>query len=127
MKAVLRALRQSGPARLVLAVPVAPADILIELSSLADEVVCVATPEPFHAVGAHYRDFAQTTDEEVIGLARAKLRVYCFGRTRTFTALPSLKYLPATRCTSAAVTCSRPGFASRRSFSLRSSACAPVR
>jgi putative phosphoribosyl transferase len=68
MKAVLQALRKSRPARVVLAVPVAPADSLDELSRLADETICLMTPEPFYAVGAHYRDFTQTTDEEVIDL-----------------------------------------------------------
>ena len=43
----------------------APADSLRELAPLADEVVCLMTPEPFYAVGAHYRDFTQTSDEEV--------------------------------------------------------------
>ena len=38
------------------------------LAPLADEIVCLITPEPFYAVGAHYRDFTQTTDEEVIDL-----------------------------------------------------------
>ena len=68
MKAVLLALRSSGVRRLVLAVPVAPADSLDELSQLADEVVCLMSPEPFYAVGCHYRDFAQTTDAEVVDL-----------------------------------------------------------
>jgi predicted phosphoribosyltransferase len=72
MKAVLLALRNSGVGRLVLAVPLAPADSLGELSPLADEVVCLMSPEPFYSVGSHYRDFAQTTDDEVIHLlARA--------------------------------------------------------
>ena len=65
MKAVLLALKQSRPLRLVLAVPVAPADSLDELSKLADETICLMTPEPFYAVGSHYRDFTQTTDAEV--------------------------------------------------------------
>ena len=68
MKAVLLALRSSGVRRLVLAVPVAPADSLEELSQLADEVVCLMTPQPFYAVGSHYRDFTQTTDAEVVDL-----------------------------------------------------------
>jgi predicted phosphoribosyltransferase len=68
MKAVLKALRESGPKKLVLAVPVAPADSISELSSFADDVVVLATPEPFYAVGAYYLDFAQTTDEEVVDL-----------------------------------------------------------
>jgi putative phosphoribosyl transferase len=68
MKAALQALRQSGPKRVVLAVPVAPAESLRELSTLADETVSLMTPEPFYSVGAFYRDFDQTTDEEVIDL-----------------------------------------------------------
>jgi putative phosphoribosyl transferase len=70
MKAVLTALRELRPKRLVLAVPIAPADSLAELAPFADEVVALATPQPFYAVGAYYRDFTQTTDEEVIGLLR---------------------------------------------------------
>jgi predicted phosphoribosyltransferase len=68
MKAVLKALRESQPRKLVLAVPVAPADSLADLSPFADEVIVLAMPEPFYAVGAHYRDFAQTSDEEVMEL-----------------------------------------------------------
>ncbi len=72
MKAVLLALRNSGVGPLVLAVPVAPPDTLQELAPLADEVVCLMSPEPFYSVGSHYRDFTQTTDDEVIHLlARA--------------------------------------------------------
>ena len=72
MKAVLLALRNSGVGPLVLAVPVAPYDRLQELVPLADEVVCLMSPEPFYSVGSHYRDFTQTTDDEVIDLlARA--------------------------------------------------------
>lgn len=63
--AALRGVRQSKPARLVLAVPVAPQDSLAALASECDEVICLACPEPFHAVGAHYADFAQTDDDEV--------------------------------------------------------------
>jgi len=68
VKAALKALRQSHPNKLVLAVPVAPADTMRELSSMADEVVVLAMPDPFYAVGAYYRDFSQTSDEEVINL-----------------------------------------------------------
>jgi putative phosphoribosyl transferase len=68
VRAALRGMADSKPARLVLAVPVAPADTIAELSGDCDEVVCLVTPEPFYAVGAHYRDFTQTTDEEVIRL-----------------------------------------------------------
>jgi predicted phosphoribosyltransferase len=68
MRAVLKALRELHPKTLVLAVPVAPAESLSELAPFADEVVALATPEPFYAVGAYYRDFTQTSDEEVVDL-----------------------------------------------------------
>lgn len=65
MTAALRGVRRSEPRHLVLAVPVAPPETLAALGAECDEVVCLATPEPLYAVGAHYLDFAQTTDEEV--------------------------------------------------------------
>ena len=68
VRAALRGLSRIRPARLVLAVPVAPADSLDELAGDCDDVVCLATPEPFYAVGPHYRDFTQTEDDEVIRL-----------------------------------------------------------
>lgn len=68
VKVALRGLAQSGATRVVLAVPVAPSDSLRELSAFCDEVVCLASPEPFYAVGAHYWDFTQTEDGEVIRL-----------------------------------------------------------
>jgi putative phosphoribosyl transferase len=72
VKAALRALAQGSPpnrpSRLVLAVPVAPADSLDELAAECDDIVCLATPDPFYAVGPHYRDFTQTEDEEVTRL-----------------------------------------------------------
>lgn len=70
VKAVLRALAQPRPARRVLAVPVAPPETVEALAAEADQVVCLATPEPFFAVGNHYRDFRQTTDAEVVELLR---------------------------------------------------------
>ncbi len=68
MKAALLAVRQSGPARVVLAVPVAPPEALAALAPLADDVACVLRPEHMHAVGAWYEDFTQTTDAEVARL-----------------------------------------------------------
>ncbi|WP_309660914.1 phosphoribosyltransferase [Sphingomonas sp.] len=65
VRAALRAIRQKNPAKLILAVPVGAPDSLLSLNSECDEVVCLITPDPFHAVGAHYDDFTQTTDEEV--------------------------------------------------------------
>ena len=73
MKAALAAIREQNPAKIVVAVPVAPADVIPEMRRLADEVVVLDVPEPFWAVGAHYERFDQTSDEEVIDLlARAK-------------------------------------------------------
>ncbi|MBV9153005.1 MAG: phosphoribosyltransferase [Alphaproteobacteria bacterium] len=68
VKAALRGVRRHRPARLVLAVPVAPVESLNELTAECDDVVCLATPEPFYAVGPHYRDFRQTSDDEVVRL-----------------------------------------------------------
>ena len=71
VRAALQALREKKPAKLILAVPVAPRDALASLAGECDEVVCLATPEPFYAVGAHYSDFTQTSDEEVKELLSA--------------------------------------------------------
>ena len=65
MRAAVLALRQHGPARIVVAVPVGARDTCEQFQRLADEVVCVAMPEPFDAVGLWYQDFSQTSDEEV--------------------------------------------------------------
>jgi putative phosphoribosyl transferase len=68
MRAAVEAVRQLGPARIVVAAPVAAPETCDELRQLADEVVCARTPEPFAAVGLWYRDFSQTTDDEVRAL-----------------------------------------------------------
>lgn len=65
MKAAVQAVRALSPARIVVAVPVGAADTCHALSATADDVVCARTPEPFSAVGLWYRNFSQTTDEEV--------------------------------------------------------------
>ncbi|HEV7275191.1 MAG TPA: phosphoribosyltransferase [Devosiaceae bacterium] len=70
VRVALRALRASGAATIILAVPVAPADTLETLRAEADRTVCLETPAPFLSVGNHYADFAQTTDEEVVALLR---------------------------------------------------------
>jgi len=71
MRAALIATRRLNPAKLVLAVPVAPADTIAALRSDVDEVVCLATPEPFYAIGLHYRNFHQLDDKEVMDLLRS--------------------------------------------------------
>ena len=68
VRAALKALAKSDASKVVLAIPVAPADVLPEMRAHCDEVICLATPDPYYAVGAHYRDFGQTEDSEVIDL-----------------------------------------------------------
>jgi predicted phosphoribosyltransferase len=70
MRAAVEAVRLHEPARVVVAVPVGASDTCAELRHLADEVICARTPKPFSAVGVWYRDFDQTTDEEVRALLR---------------------------------------------------------
>jgi putative phosphoribosyl transferase len=65
MRAAVAALRQEGPARVIVAVPTAPPETCEELATIVDDMVCLITPDPFYAVGLWYEDFSQTTDEEV--------------------------------------------------------------
>lgn len=65
MRAALRGLRRRNPARLVLAVPVAPADTVETLRAEVDELVCLDSPTAFGAIGYFYRDFRQVSDDEV--------------------------------------------------------------
>ena len=65
VRAALRGVRRQKAKRLVLAVPVAPAETIEALRSEADEIVCLETPEDFFAVGQFYRDFHQVSDKEV--------------------------------------------------------------
>jgi putative phosphoribosyl transferase len=70
MIAAARSVRARKPARLVVAVPVGSAEACTALRGEADEVVCLATPDPFWAVGLYYEDFGQTEDAEVERLLR---------------------------------------------------------
>jgi erythromycin esterase-like protein/predicted phosphoribosyltransferase len=70
MRAAILALRRLQPARIVVAVPAAPDSTCQELAAEVDEVVCATTPSPFFAVGQHYWNFAQVTDDEVRDLLR---------------------------------------------------------
>jgi putative phosphoribosyl transferase len=65
MRAAVAALRQQHPARIVVAVPTAASQTCKEFETEVDEIICAQTPEPFVAVGMWYRDFAQTTHQEV--------------------------------------------------------------
>jgi putative phosphoribosyl transferase len=66
--AALRVLRERGPGRLVLAVPVCARETAERLRPLVDDLVCAESPAQFYAVGAWYDDFRQTDDEEVLDL-----------------------------------------------------------
>ncbi|AGP39566.1 phosphoribosyltransferase family protein [Sorangium cellulosum] len=68
VRAALRAVRRRGPRRLVLAVPVASARTLDSLRPEVDEVVCLDADPHLFAIGAYYRDFSQTTDDDVVEL-----------------------------------------------------------
>jgi putative phosphoribosyl transferase len=65
MRAAIAAVRAAGPARVVVATPVAPPDVVAALNELADEVLCLHSPADFIAVGRHYAHFPQLQDDEV--------------------------------------------------------------
>jgi predicted phosphoribosyltransferase len=65
MLAAVRCVRAMEPSKVTVAVPVGSEEACAVLQEEADEVVCLATPEPFYAVGQFYRDFGQVEDEEV--------------------------------------------------------------
>jgi putative phosphoribosyl transferase len=68
MIAALHGVRAKQPQRLICAVPVAPPETLIQIAPLADEVVCLHSPQRFYAVAQFYREFPQVSDDEVIAL-----------------------------------------------------------
>lgn len=65
MRAAVQAVRQQGPDRIVVAIPVAPRETVEDLRKEVDEVVCLMTPSQFYGVGQFYQDFSQTTDDQV--------------------------------------------------------------
>lgn len=67
-RAAIRALHFDAAGKIVLAVPVAPAEVIEQLAQEADQLVCLKTPEPFLAVSLHYRQFGQLGDEQVMEL-----------------------------------------------------------
>ena len=68
IRAAIAALKRRNPLKLILAVPVAPADTIEKLRAEVDDVVCLQMPEPFYAIGMHYDDFHQVPDDEVVRL-----------------------------------------------------------
>jgi len=74
VRTALRAIGRAGTGKIVLAVPVAPEDALEELRKQVDEIICLSTPSPFFAVGAHYAEFGQLADADVISLLEERHR-----------------------------------------------------
>jgi putative phosphoribosyl transferase len=70
MKAALASVRNRGVKTVIIAIPVGPPSTIRELERVADHVVCLHTPESFYAIGQFYRDFTQTSDEEVTRLLK---------------------------------------------------------
>jgi putative phosphoribosyl transferase len=83
VRAACQVARRQGAARIVVAVPVASRPASEELTEVCDELICLATPEPFYAVGEWYQDFSQTTDHEVTDALRRE-----WSRDATRTASP---------------------------------------
>jgi putative phosphoribosyl transferase len=81
MRAAVAALRQQGPARVVVAVPVASPSACDDFRAEVDDVVCGQTPEPFYAVGSWYEDFTQTADAEVHALLEQAAQQHPAGAT----------------------------------------------
>lgn len=71
MKAAIQSLRAAGTGKIVMAVPVSPPATLEEIAAMVDETFCLDTPPFFQAVGQFYREFLQTSDEEVIDLIKS--------------------------------------------------------
>lgn len=71
VRAALKALRRRKPRALILAVPVAAAETIEELRGEVDDIVCLAMPEPFLAIGIHYADFRQLSDGDVVRILDA--------------------------------------------------------
>lgn len=72
MEAAVKAMREAGAGRIVVAVPVAPADTVARLQQYADEVLCLETPVHFWSVGGHYRAFPQLEDADVVKILDAQ-------------------------------------------------------
>ena len=83
MRAAINALRQHKPARVVVAIPVAPLSTCHRLRPEVDELICVHMPESFYAIGQFYADFSQVADEEVTDLIRRAGQRIEHGRAQT--------------------------------------------
>jgi predicted phosphoribosyltransferase len=82
MRAAVQAVRAQQPARVVVAAPVGAPETCEQFAHVADETVCARTPDPFSAVGLWYRDFSQTSDEEVRALLQRHVERTAAGGAR---------------------------------------------
>jgi putative phosphoribosyl transferase len=82
VRAALRAVRNAGASKIVLAVPVAPEDTIEPLKTEVDELVCLSSPHPFIAVGAHYAKFSQLGDDEVVALLEERHQAMTRSKTQ---------------------------------------------
>ena len=69
--ATIEAVRKLSPRRLIAAIPVAPLDSLALVRNRVDDLIVIATPEPFMAVGHHYHNFTQVDDAQVLAYLKA--------------------------------------------------------
>jgi predicted phosphoribosyltransferase len=74
MQAAILVVRQKHPARIVVAVPVGPPEVLLSVNAAADQVICLQSPEIFAAVGEFYQEFGQVTDDDVERLLKQHSR-----------------------------------------------------
>lgn len=70
IQAAIESIKKHDAKKIILAVPVAPQDVISLLEKIVDEVICLLIPYEFYAVGLHYKSFEQTTDEEVFNIVR---------------------------------------------------------
>lgn len=66
----IKSVKKQGAKKIILAVPVSSQEAVSKLKELADEVICLLIPDVFYAVGLHYRNFEQTTDEEIFNIMK---------------------------------------------------------
>lgn len=84
MLAAIQIVQQQQPAKVIVAVPVAPKSTCEEIAAMVDQLICLMQPEPFYAIGKWYENFAQVSDDEVCGLlaeALAEMSSEAFAET----------------------------------------------
>ncbi len=70
IQAAIKYIKKHNAKKIILAVPVAPQNTISQLEKIVDEVICLFIPYEFYAVGSYYKNFEQTTDEEVFNIVR---------------------------------------------------------